>query len=142
MQNIIEEITRVDRTFDTRVELSGELNDSCDYQYEDTKLAINQEQLDDYCQISDSSSCENLEDVIFEDVKDAVYVDSVTIHDNTIDTQKVKIDDLTVYEIDEILASNSDYKIKEITVTKKVLVKKTDEEDKTLVADSLERVSN
>lgn len=122
--NIIEEIVRVDRTVDARVELSGEINDSCDYQYEDDRLFI----VDDNKKINEFvDERRSLEDNIFEEVKDSIYVDSVDIREVESSKTKIKVNDLSEYEIKDILFRNPTYEIKEITFTRKVFVKKESE---------------
>ena len=129
--NIIEEIVRVNRTVDARVELSGEINDSCDYQYEDErsffKLDDNVKVESDVLEFIEERSL--LEDNIFEEVKDSINVDSVDIRDVSSEEEIVKVNDLDEYAIKDLLLRNPTYEIKEITFTRKVFVKKSDSEN-------------
>lgn len=127
--NIIEEIVRVNRTVDARVELSGEINDSCDYYYEDErsffKLDDNVKVESDVLEFIEERSL--LEDNIFEEVKDSINVDSVDIRDVSSEEEIVKVNDLDEYAIKDLLLRNPTYEIKEITSTRKVFVKKESE---------------
>ena len=129
--NIIEEIVRVNRTVDARVELSGEINDSCDYYYEDErsffKLDDNVKVESDVLEFIEERSL--LEDNIFEEVKDSINVDSVDIRDVSSEEEIVKVNDLDEYAIKDLLLRNPTYEIKEITSTRKVFVKKSDSEN-------------
>ena len=131
--NIIEEIVRVNRTVDTRVELSGEINDSCDYQYEDErsffKLDDNVKVESDIHEFIEERSL--LEDNIFEEVKDRIYVDSVDIKDVVSEEEIIKVNDLDEYAIKDLLLRNPTYEIQENlnnTIKRKVFVKKYDSE--------------
>jgi hypothetical protein len=131
--NIIEEIVRVNRTVDTRVELSGEINVSCDYQYEDErsffKLDDNVKVESDIHEFIEERSL--LEDNIFEEVKDRIYVDSVDIKDVVSEEEIVKVNDLDEYAIKDLLLRNPTYEIQENlndTIKRKVFVKKYDSE--------------
>tara|TARA_B100000780_G_scaffold83697_1_gene57247 strand:- start:170 stop:601 length:432 start_codon:yes stop_codon:yes gene_type:complete len=118
-QKMIEEVYEVKKETASTIVLSGGAEDNQDYEYEESEIFLNESDATDY------SNQETDTQDIKQDYESDLYVDEVIIERADVNTNKISIDKLDQHDLEMILLKNKNLEVKEITITKKVLVEKS-----------------
>ena len=116
-QKMIESVYEVVKDSTSTIMLS-QGSDDCRYEYQEEKIFLNESDADEYAKVTIEK------DDIKSEYESELYVDEVVIEDLDVEKKKISIDDLADHDLSMILLRNKNLEVKEVTVTKKVLVEK------------------
>ena len=118
-QKIIEDVYEVDKITQSTIILSHNAEDNHQFETEDSKIFLNESDADEYAKTATDT------DNIKSEYESDLYVDEVIIENEDIDKKKISIDKLSQHDLKMILLRNTNLEVKEVTITKKVLVEKS-----------------
>jgi hypothetical protein len=118
-QKIIEDVYEVDKITQSTIILSHNAEDNHQFETEDSKIFLNESDADEYAKTATDT------DNIKSEYESDLYVDEVIIENEDIDKKKISIDKLSEHDLKMILLRNTNLEVKEVTITKKVLVEKS-----------------
>ena len=116
---MIEDVYEVQKDSQSSIIFSNSAEDNNQYEYEESKIFLNESDADAYAKTSIDT------DDIKNDYESDLYVDEVIIENEDIDKKKISIDKLSQHDLKMILLRNTNLEVKEVTITKKVLVEKS-----------------
>ena len=118
-QKIIEDVYEVDKITQSTIILSHNAEDNHQFETEDSQIFLNESDADEYAKTATDT------DNIKSEYESDLYVDEVIIENEDIDKKKISIDKLSQHDLKMILLRNTNLEVKEVTITKKVLVEKS-----------------
>tara|TARA_B110000483_G_C17765182_1_gene377642 strand:- start:50 stop:490 length:441 start_codon:yes stop_codon:yes gene_type:complete len=133
-QKIIEDVYEVDKITQSTIILSHNAEDNHQFETEDSKIFLNESDADEYAKTATDT------DNIKSEYESDLYVDEVIIENEDIDKKKISIDELRQHDLEMILLKNKNLEVKEVTITKKVLVEK--QENTSVSNDNVEQATN
>ena len=133
-QKIIEDVYEVDKITQSTIILSHNAEDNHQFETEDSKIFLNESDADEYAKTATDT------DNIKSEYESDLYVDEVIIENEDINKKKISIDELRQHDLEMILLKNKNLEVKEVTITKKVLVEK--QENTSVSNDNVEQATN
>ena len=131
---MIEDVYEVQKDSQSSIIFSNGAEDNNQYEYEESQIFLNESDADAYAKTSIDT------DDIKNDYESDLYVDEVIIENEDIDKKKISIDKLSQHDLEMILLKNKNLEVKEVTITKKVLVEK--QENTSVSNDNVEQATN
>jgi hypothetical protein len=131
---MIEDVYEVQKDSQSSIIFSNSAEDNNQYEYEESQIFLNESDADAYAKTSIDT------DDIKNDYESDLYVDEVIIENEDIDKKKISIDELRQHDLEMILLKNKNLEVKEVTITKKVLVEK--QENTSVSNDNVEQATN
>ena len=131
---MIEDVYEVQKDSQSSIIFSNSAEDNNQYEYEESQIFLNESDADAYAKTSIDT------DDIKNDYESDLYVDEVIIENEDIDKKKISIDELSQHDLEMILLKNKNLEVKEVTITKKVLVEK--QENTSVSNDNVEQATN
>ena len=133
-QKMIEDVYEVEKNTQSTIILSSIAEDNHQFETEDSKIFLNESDADEYAKTATDT------DNIKSEYESDLYVDEVIIENEDIDKKKISIDELRQHDLEMILLKNKNLEVKEVTITKKVLVEK--QENTSVSNDNVEQATN
>ena len=118
-QKMIEDVYEVEKNTQSTIILSSNAEDNHQFETEDSQIFLNESDADEYAKTATDT------DNIKSEYESDLYVDEVIIENEDIDKKKISIDKLSQHDLKMILLRNTNLEVKEVTITKKVLVEKS-----------------
>jgi hypothetical protein len=118
-QKMIEDVYEVEKNTQSTIILSSNAEDNHQFETEDSQIFLNESDADEYAKTATDT------DNIKSEYESDLYVDEVIIENEDIDKKKISIDKLSEHDLKMILLRNTNLEVKEVTITKKVLVEKS-----------------
>ena len=116
---MIEDVYEVQKDSQSSIIFSNNCEDNNQYEYEESQIFLNESDADEYAKTATDT------DNIKSEYESDLYVDEVIIENEDIDKKKISIDKLSQHDLKMILLRNTNLEVKEVTITKKVLVEKS-----------------
>ena len=118
-QKMIEDVYEVEKNTQSTIILSSNAEDNHQFETEDSQIFLNESDADEYAKTATDT------DNIKSEYESDLYVDEVIIENEDINKKKISIDKLSEHDLKMILLRNTNLEVKEVTITKKVLVEKS-----------------